>query len=137
MWRVFAVHRSLAGGLHHIHRRTHYGNRRIACVGGTFGRSQALPCGLVNAGVFEVRHGEVVDTSVAANQFAMCLVGGRDAESGDRVGVAGGASTGRTKSWSSSMLIKSARYTGVPADGEDARIRPSIASFSTTGARCF
>jgi pyruvate,water dikinase len=47
------------------------GNRRIATVEASFGLGEALVSGLVNADVFKVRDGEIVDKAVAAKKRAI------------------------------------------------------------------
>src|SRR5215218_4128002 len=47
------------------------GNRKVASVEACFGLGEALVSGLVNADVYKVRDGEVVDKAIAAKQFAI------------------------------------------------------------------
>ncbi|MFF5369831.1 rifamycin-inactivating phosphotransferase [Streptomyces sp. NPDC013187] len=47
------------------------GNRKVATVDGGFGLGEALVSGLVNPDVYKVRHGEVVERSIAAKQRAV------------------------------------------------------------------
>ncbi|MFF4663832.1 rifamycin-inactivating phosphotransferase [Streptomyces sp. NPDC001282] len=47
------------------------GNRKVATVDAGFGLGEALVSGLVNPGVFKVRHGEVVARTIAAKQRAV------------------------------------------------------------------
>src|SRR5437867_9490067 len=47
------------------------GNRKVASVEASFGLGEALVSGLVNADVYKVRDGEVVDKAVAAKQLAI------------------------------------------------------------------
>jgi phosphoenolpyruvate synthase/pyruvate phosphate dikinase len=47
------------------------GNRKVASVEASFGLGEALVCGLVNADVYRVRDGEVVEKTVGAKQLAI------------------------------------------------------------------
>src|SRR5215216_2762405 len=47
------------------------GNRKVASVEASFGLGEALVSGLVNADVYKVRDGEVVDKAIAAKQLAI------------------------------------------------------------------
>jgi phosphoenolpyruvate synthase/pyruvate phosphate dikinase len=47
------------------------GNRKVASVEASFGLGEALVSGLVNADVYKVRDGEVVDKTVAAKQLVI------------------------------------------------------------------
>ncbi|MET9604111.1 rifamycin-inactivating phosphotransferase [Streptomyces sp. NPDC006512] len=47
------------------------GNRKVATVDAGFGLGEALVSGLVNPDVFKVRHGEVVEKTIAAKQRAL------------------------------------------------------------------
>lgn len=47
------------------------GNRKVASVDASFGLGEALVSGLVNADVYKVRDGEVVDKTVATKQLAI------------------------------------------------------------------
>lgn len=47
------------------------GNRTVATVDAGFGLGEALVSGLVNPDVFKVRHGEVVDRTIAAKRLAV------------------------------------------------------------------
>jgi pyruvate,water dikinase len=52
-------------------------NRKIACVEASFGLGEALVSGLVNADVYKVRNGEIVEKAVATKQLAIqALPGG-------------------------------------------------------------
>jgi len=47
------------------------GNRKVAAVDASFGLGEALVSGLVNADVFKVRDGEIVDRAIATKQLAI------------------------------------------------------------------
>ncbi len=70
------------------------GNRKVASVEAGFGLGEALVSGLVNADVYKVRDGEVVERAIVIKQRRHPgLAGRRDARTCDRARAAGAAGT--------------------------------------------
>ena len=93
------------------------GNRKVVSVEASFGLGEALVSGLVNADVYQVRDGEVVDKAIGTKQRAIhASPGGGTQERGDRAGAAGSAGA-------DGCAGRAARAAG-PADRSALRLPP-------------